>query len=132
MAHAIKPLIKEPIHRLSRLFFDRNAKLFSLDRLIRILLQVMIDRAPPILFSQTLAKHVQDCATSWIGISVKNCIGVSIILGDYWPSIALFPGGKIGILICFDIRVEKIVSSEFVFIPHRLEVGSETFIQPNV
>src|ERR1044072_8942702 len=132
MAHSIKPLIKEPIHRLSGRFLDRNAKLLSLDGLIRILLQVIIDGAPPILSSKTLAKHVQDCAASRIRICVKNCIGVSIILSDDWAANPLFPGCKIRILICFDIGVEKIISSEFVFIPHPLEVGRETFIQPNV
>src|ERR1051325_6320496 len=132
MAHSIKPLIKEPIHRLSGRFLDRNAKLFSLDRLVRILLQVIIDGAPPILFSQTLAKHVQDCSASRIRICVKDCIRVSIILSNDWAANTLFPGCKIRILICFNIGVEKIISSEFVFIPHRLEVGRETFIQPYV
>src|SRR6185369_13828954 len=104
----------------------------SLHWLVSVLLQVVVDCSPPILFTQVLTKHVKDCTAAWIRVSIKNRVGFLIVLSDDRSTTALLPCIKVRVLIRLDIRVKKIIRTEFVFIPHRLEVGGKAFVQPNV
>src|SRR5258708_7157663 len=108
MAHSVKPLVEKPIHRLAGGFFDRNPKLFGINRLIGVFGQVMIDSAPPIFLAEISAQHVQDRAATWIRICVKYRVGISIVLGYDWTAISLAPRVVILILITFNIKIEKI------------------------
>ena len=42
MAHPVHPFVKEPIHRLTGSFLNRNTKLRGLNGLIGIFLQVVV------------------------------------------------------------------------------------------
>ena len=99
---------------------------------MRILRQVMIDRAPPVVLAQVCAQHVQNCAATRVRISVKDRIGVGVVFGHYGPALPAPPGLIVGLLIRFDIQVKKVILAQMVLVPHRLKVRRETFIEPNV
>ena len=92
----------------------------------------MIDGAPPVLFAERLAQHVQHCAATRISVVVEDRILVLKIAGDDGTTIALRPRPIISILIALHIAVEKIVAPVAMLVPHRLKVSGETLIEPDV
>ena len=109
MAHAVQPLIEKPVHRLSGGFLDRDAKLFGLNRLIGVLVQVMIDGAPPVVFAEISTQHVKHCAAARIGVSVKNRVRIGVVLGHNRSPIALIPRAVILILISPNVEIEEVI-----------------------
>src|SRR5205085_4476284 len=79
MAEFVNPFVEEPIELLARRLFNGSAKLFGLDRLMRVLRQVMIERAPPLLVAEHRAEHVQDRAAALIVIDIEESFGVGVI-----------------------------------------------------
>ncbi len=124
MAHLVEPLIEEPVHRPSCRLFDGDPELSCLDRLVSVLLQVMIDRAPPVRLSQRLAQHVQYRPTALIGIHIEQLVLIGIILSDNRTAIPVRPGVVISILVSLDIQIEEVVMAQVVFIPQPLKVRS--------
>ncbi len=132
MTHLVEPLIKKPVQWLAGSLFDGNSKLSGLHRLVRVLCQVMIDRSPPVILSQVSAQHVQYGAAARIGISIKNSVGVSIVFRYDGPPLTAGPGLIVGFLVRFHVEIQKVVVSQMMLVPHGLEVGRKTFIEPDV
>ena len=99
MPHLVEPFIKEPVHRLTRRLFDGDAKLRSLNRLVCVPGQVVIDGAPPIVFAKERAQHVQDRSAARISVSVKDRVRVGVMLRHDWATLAAIPSRKILVLI---------------------------------
>ena len=132
MAHFVHPLVKEPVHRLPGRFFDGDAKLRRFNRLVRVFRQIVIDRAPPIVFAQKRAQHMQHRAPARICVSVKDRIGTGVVLRHDGTPQPARPRCVILILIRLHIRIQKVVVAQVMLIPHGLEIGRETFVEPDI
>src|SRR5260370_37198728 len=92
----------------------------------------MVDRAPPVVFAEKSAQHVQYCAAARISISVEARVRLRIVLGHNRPSLSAGPRLIITFLVRLDVEVKKIVVAEMMFVPHSLKIRGKTLVKPDV
>src|SRR5258708_38227231 len=107
MTHFVEPLVEEPVHWLSGGLFNRDSKLARFHRLVRVLCQVMIDCAPPVVLAKIGAQHMQYGAPARISVGIEDRIRIGIVPGYDGPPLTAGPSLIIGLFIPSNIEVQE-------------------------
>ena len=121
------PLIEKRPHVFPGRFLNGVNEIDGLHPPCPVAREVEVHRAPPPLFPQLPADHVQDARPLFVEVAVKKIVGVLVEPCRQRPAIPLFVLVKISFGIAAEL-IDEFIMAPVVFRKERLKVSGETLV----